>query len=468
MKSFLPIAIFTVTLLGVSHTATAQRYQAGDIVEDFILIDRSTGEEVNLYDMEGKVIFLEWFAYWCPFCQLAADDIGPGIVDFYARQNGTAQDIDFIHVGVNLQGGAEVSTQQFVDRYGFELVLNDFSAAVGLRFGDPQPIFAIINGVKNSSTHDQWELLFANSGFGNIGAPIQTFRRSIDSVVSVTELANISTRGRVGLGDEILIGGFVVEGDEDQTVLIQGVGPELIDLDPTDNLTSETTLANPFIVLNDVNGNQIAVNIDWESEDAVAKANAMRSTGANILAPGSRSAAILADLSPGAYTVLVGGVSNTEGIALVEAYEVNATTKANRVRLINISTRGNVGTVDNILIGGFVIEGTSPREILIQGVGNELAEVSDSDSLTNENTLADPFLILFNSENVQVAANDNWQDDNPAAKADAMAAAGSFDLEPSGKSAAILTTLEPGRYTVFLLGATGGEGIALIEAYELD
>ena len=74
------LALFIISIPSVSM---AQRYAEGDIVENFTLINRATGEPVSLYDFEGKVIFLEWFAYWCPFCQAAAAEIGPNLIEYY-------------------------------------------------------------------------------------------------------------------------------------------------------------------------------------------------------------------------------------------------------------------------------------------------------------------------------------------------------------------------------------------------
>lgn len=159
------------------------RYQVGDIVENFTLIDRATNEEVSLYDFEGKIVFLEWFAHWCPFCQAAAADIGPGIVDYYNNLGGTPNGIEVKHIGLNLQGGAESQTQNFVNFYNLGLVLNDFNRVVSDRFQpSAQPIFAIINGVADSPSHQQWELLYTKLGYGDLNAPIETFRIAIDSV----------------------------------------------------------------------------------------------------------------------------------------------------------------------------------------------------------------------------------------------------------------------------------------------
>ena len=175
--------LFALTIFAFASTGYSQRYEVGDIVENFTLTDRATNQPVSLYDMEGKIIFLEWFAHWCPFCQAAAADIGPGIKDYYNDIGGNPNDIEVMHVALNLQGNAEAQTQNFVNFFGLGLTLNDFNRAVADRFQvGGQPIFAIINGVADSSSHQQWELLYTELGYGNLNAPIQTFRAVIDSV----------------------------------------------------------------------------------------------------------------------------------------------------------------------------------------------------------------------------------------------------------------------------------------------
>ncbi len=133
-----------------------------------------------------------------------------------------------------------------------------------------------------------------------------------------SKLVNISTRGDVGAGNDSLIGGFVIEGSENMTVLIQGVGEELIG---SGGLTTADVLADGQLLLVMPDGSQVS-NDDWESEDAAAKSTAMADAGSFVLASGSKSAAILVDLAPGLYTVILAGVNGAEGIALVEVYEV--------------------------------------------------------------------------------------------------------------------------------------------------
>ena len=173
--------VLILTLLASGIASGQDRYAVGDIVENFTLIDRSSGNEVELYDLEGKTLFLEWFAYWCPFCQAAAFAVKEGIVEYY--KNGNSNGVPVMHIALNLQGNQETETQRFIDAYDIKFVLNDFNRALANRFqSGGQPIFAIINGVKNSPSHDQWELLYSHGGYGSLTQPISTFRSHIDSV----------------------------------------------------------------------------------------------------------------------------------------------------------------------------------------------------------------------------------------------------------------------------------------------
>ncbi len=176
------LAVLVVMFLQLQN-ASAQRYEVGDVVDNFTLIDRSSGQEVSLHDLEGYVIFLEWFAWWCPFCQAAAAEIEPGIVEYYKNLRGTGTGAPFIHVALNLQGGQDQQTQGFIAAYNLGLVLEDTSRVVARQFqSSGQPIFAIINGVANSPSHQQWELVYSQLGYGQLSFPIETFRTAIDSI----------------------------------------------------------------------------------------------------------------------------------------------------------------------------------------------------------------------------------------------------------------------------------------------
>jgi hypothetical protein len=163
--------------------ARAQFYKAGDIVQEFSLIDRTTRQPVTLSSLEGKIVFVEWFAWWCTFCQIAAPQVESGIVDYYETRSGNPDGIPVVHVAINLQRGQESQTQNFIDNAGFGLVLEDFDRGLARRFqSGGQPIFAIINGVTNSASHRPWELLLHQNGYGTTAQPLERFRAAIDGV----------------------------------------------------------------------------------------------------------------------------------------------------------------------------------------------------------------------------------------------------------------------------------------------
>lgn len=124
------------------------------------------------------------------------------------------------------------------------------------------------------------------------------------------------------------------------------------------------------------------------------------------------------------------------------------------MQLGNISTRLNVGTNDDVLIGGFIVTGTQPKQVVVRAIGP---------SLPLSGVLADPILGLYDSSGVTLATNDNWQE---SAKAQAIIDAG---LAPTNDmESAILMTLDPGAYTAIVRGAGGTTGAALVEVYDLD
>ena len=129
---------------------------------------------------------------------------------------------------------------------------------------------------------------------------------------------SVSVRGNAGLGHETLIAGFNVEGTVKQ-VLVRGIGPRLAGFGVAGSLT------DPRIALFDSGGRLVAENDNWSAfggdDTAMLTATAAK-VGAFPLPTGSRDAALLRVLPPGAYTVHVSGVGNTSGITLVEVYQL--------------------------------------------------------------------------------------------------------------------------------------------------
>jgi outer membrane protein assembly factor BamB len=272
-------------------------------------------------------------------------------------------------------------------------------------------------------------------------------------------LINLSSRAFVGTGDSILIPGLVVGGTGTRRLLVRAVGPTLA------GYGVSGVLANPQLTIKSGDVSLFS-NDNWGSSPNAAE---IASTAASVyafpLAAGSADAAALVDLTPGSYTVLVSGVGDTTGIALVETYDV-AAVGAGAGRLVNISSRGFTGTGDAPMIPGFVIEGNAAKTLLIRAVGPTLSNYGVS------NVLPDPVLRLY--EMVQgvsheILVQDNWPDaPDPVTLAAISAGVYAFPLENGSADASMLVVLMPGIYTAIASGAGGTTGNALVEVYEVD
>lgn len=265
-------------------------------------------------------------------------------------------------------------------------------------------------------------------------------------------LANISSRGMAGSGDNTLIAGFVITGNEAKDVLIRAVGPTLA------TMQVSGVLADPRLTLYQ-GSTPIMQNDDWGAAAGDVVGTAAR-VGAFVLTPGSHDAAVVAHLAPGLYTTHVSMPAGTSGVAMIEVYDAGSFDKL-APRAVNISTRAHVGTGDNVLIAGFVIDGNAPKKILVRGVGPLLAAQGVN------GVLADPEIKLFHGSSV-IASNDNWGDGSDAALiASAAAKVGAVSLAAGSKDASLLLYLDPGIYTVIVDGVGQTTGVAMVEVYEV-
>lgn len=262
-------------------------------------------------------------------------------------------------------------------------------------------------------------------------------------------LSNLSTRGAVGTGENIMVAGFVVEGSMPQDLVIRAVGPRLAAY----GVTGE--LADPRIALYRAGEEVPMVEADgWDPSLSPVFA----SLGAFALENDTASAAMRVQLSPGSYTAHVSGVGDTTGVALVEVYDAASGAP---VQLINLSTRGAVGAGSDAMFAGFVITGDSNQRVLIRGVGPTLA------GFRVTGALADPILQLRRESDL-VGSNQDWSTAANAGEiASTTAAVGGFALTAGAGDAALLVDLAPGAYTAELSGAGAGTGVALIEVYRV-
>ena len=292
------------------------------------------------------------------------------------------------------------------------------------------------------------------------GAPhiVPEFRGTGSVHVFPSTLANISTRAYVQTGDNVVIGGFIIEGGYSK-VVIRAIGPELT------RYHVPNALANPKLELHDATGALIASNDDWQHTiiGGVITGNQfyeIRDSGHAPTDP--RESAIIATLAPGNYTAIVRGVNDTRGVGLVEVYDQQYF--RDKV-LSNLSTRSFVQTGDDVMIGGFVVQGSGTKRVIVRAIGPELSQHGVP------NPLADPILELHNSTGALIAHNDNWM---TTILGGIITRDQVQDIRDSGhaptdpRESAIIATLAPGNYTAIVRGVNATTGVGLVEVYDLD
>jgi hypothetical protein len=233
-----------------------------------------------------------------------------------------------------------------------------------------------------------------------------------------------------------------VTGDVSKKVIIRGIGPSLA------ASGVPTPLTDPALTLFDDTGSTILTNNDWRD-----------SQEAEIIATGippqnDLESAIVATLPPGKYTAALAGRNDGIGNGLVEVYDLEPN---NSSTLANLSTRGYVGTNDNVMIGSFIIgDGESPI-LVVRAIGPSLAGAGIADPLPN------PTIELHDGNGAVIGFNDNWGDTQ-------VQAVRATQLVPTDDREATLVApfLTPGNYTAIVRGEGETTGVALVEAYRLQ
>ena len=272
-------------------------------------------------------------------------------------------------------------------------------------------------------------------------------------------LSNISTRSFVQTGDNVMIGGFIVDGSQPKTVIIRAIGPELT------QFGVPNVLANPTLELHDGTGALIASNDNWQTTiigGIITQDQVQQILNTGRAPTDARESAILATLPAGNYTAIARGVNNTTGVGLVEVYDLSA---ASHSVLGNISTRSFVQTGDNVMIGGFIVAGPRPKRVIVRAIGPELTQFGVP------NVLANPTLELHNGAGVLIASNDNWQTTilGGIIMQDQVQQILNSGLAPTDpRESAIIASLPAGNYTAIVRGINNSTGVALVEVYDLD
>lgn len=246
---------------------------------------------------------------------------------------------------------------------------------------------------------------------------------------------------RVQTGDNVLIAGFIIRGSGNKRILIRGLGPSLATFGIAD------PLQDPTLELNAASGGLIASSDNWPEN-----ANAAEIMTSGLAPSNPNESALLLSVAPGNYTAVLRGKGDSTGIGLVEVYDLDADGAGT---VVNISTRGFVLTGENVMIGGLIVSGNDPSELVLRGMGPSLSGVGVPD------VLADPLLELHDGNGALIRANNDWRETQEIALQNT-------GLAPANNlESAILITVPPGNYTAVVKSANGGTGNGLVEVYQL-
>ncbi|MEO8438621.1 MAG: matrixin family metalloprotease [Spartobacteria bacterium] len=257
-------------------------------------------------------------------------------------------------------------------------------------------------------------------------------------------LKNLSTRGFIATGDNIMIGGFIVQGTQPATVILRAIAPSL----GAGGIVGQLT--DPIITVYDSSQREVATNDDW-----FISADAETIASYHLDPPNSRESALYLTLQPGSYTAVVQSFTNdktppSSGLGLFELYDLSSGGRAG-----NISTRGQVLGGDNVLIGGMIIGGTDSKTVVVRAIGPSLGVAGIAAPLS------DPSLELRDANGALLQSNDDWQQGQDAG------AITDLGLAPTNaKESAVLAILNPGAYTAIVQGVSGATGVGLVEVYD--
>ena len=258
------------------------------------------------------------------------------------------------------------------------------------------------------------------------------------------QMFNISTRLRVGTGDSVGIGGFIITGVAPKKVILRAIGPSLHASGLND------VLADPILELHGADGDLMTANDNWKDDEATASELAT----IGLTPADDAESALVITLLPGRYTAIVRGNDEASGTALVEVYDGDLAADS---QLANISTRGFVGTNDNVMIGGFIIGGNGQANgrVVIRAIGPSLSAFGITGALQ------DPLLELKNANGSTLISNDDWQQSQEME-------INQTGLAPTDiRESALVTSLPDGNYTAIVRGKNDTTGVAVVEVYNI-
>lgn len=272
--------------------------------------------------------------------------------------------------------------------------------------------------------------------------------KSLESWLPSTPIVALSTRGTVGAGDNVMIAGFIVQGDEPLRVALRARGPSLRALgvgnagnDP--KVTIMRWVGDKYIEMGSLDNWKDSPN--WRMVESF-----------DIHSPDDRDAIVVCTVTPGTYTAIVeeNDQSKVGGVCIVEMFNIDPHSKS---RLAHVSTRDFCGTGENALIAGLSLQ--TRKTLVVRATGPSMKDAGVANAISSTKLIVhklNPNKELAQRTSWQVAGNERLNGDLSWAK------------PKHEKEAAIVITLDPGLYSFTVEPADGVPGVALVEVFSAD
>jgi hypothetical protein len=329
-----------------------------------------------------------------------------------------------------------------VSAYDTSTVESAFSNEVSFTIGSTSSSVASVTTGESSGTSSSSSISATNS---QSSGPTATGNSA--TATGSPSFGLLSSRLHVGIGSNVGMEGFFISGSARKTVVARVLGPSLT------RYGLKGVLTNPMLEIHDARGNIIASNDGWR----LAQPSAFTEGGRyHSLQPGSDlEPAIVLNLPTGAYTAIVRGKNNTQGLALAEIYDVS---EGNGSKLSHLSTRAFVSTGDDLLVGRVNVSGDTSLKVVVRVLGPSLARYGIA------NSLASPRMNIYNSNGVLLHSANNWTENS--AQANLLRTSGYAPTDQ--REPAMMMLLPAGTYAAVVSGENNTTGVALFDAYSLN